>query len=61
MRRVVAPAGPDSTSTSRRLQPYLDAGFDEIYVAQIGGRFEGFFRTYADDVLPELKRRSGDR
>jgi G6PDH family F420-dependent oxidoreductase len=40
--------------------PYADAGFDEIYVSQMGGRetetsFEGFFDFYARDVLPKLK------
>jgi G6PDH family F420-dependent oxidoreductase len=41
-------------------QPYADAGFDEIYVSQMGGRekqtnIEGFFEFYARSVLPKLQ------
>ena len=42
---------------SRRL---LDAGFDEIFVSQMGAHLpdtnaEGFFVFYADKVLPRLR------
>jgi hypothetical protein len=37
------------------LQPYLDAGFDEIYVQQIGPDQEAFFQGWSDHVLPELR------
>lgn len=41
-------------------RPFLDAGFDEVYLAQMGGtdpgcRVEGFFGFYRDQVLPELR------
>jgi hypothetical protein len=36
-------------------RPYVEAGFDELYVQQIGGDHERFFRTWADDVLPQLR------
>jgi G6PDH family F420-dependent oxidoreductase len=41
-------------------QPYADAGFDEIYISQMGGSekrtsAEGFFDFYARSVLPKLK------
>lgn len=44
--------------------PYAEAGFDEIYVSQMGGReahthYGGFFDFYRDEVLPRL--RAGDR
>ena len=61
VRESPTPKGPDVDEHVKAISAYLDAGFDEVYVGQIGGRFDGFFRTYADDVLPELKRRSGDR
>jgi G6PDH family F420-dependent oxidoreductase len=40
--------------------PYAEAGFDEIYISQMGGRekqtsIEGFFDFYARSVLPKLK------
>jgi hypothetical protein len=61
VRELPTPKGPDVDEHVKAISAYLDAGFDEVYVGQIGGRFDGFFRTYADDVLPELKRRSSDR
>jgi G6PDH family F420-dependent oxidoreductase len=41
-------------------QPFAEAGFDEIYVSQMGGRepatnVAGFFDFYRDEVLPELR------
>ena len=52
--------GPDSTEHARTFQAYADAGFDEVYVAQIGGaevtsRSEDFFQAYADKILPQLR------
>jgi G6PDH family F420-dependent oxidoreductase len=41
-------------------RPYADAGFDEIYIAQMGARYpetsaQGFFEFYAAQVLPQLR------
>ena len=38
------------------LREYVDAGFDEVYVGQMGPTSEEFFRFYAEKVLPRLKR-----
>lgn len=46
--------GPDPERHLAALQPYLDAGFDEIYVQQIGPDQEAFFRGWSDHVLPGL-------
>jgi G6PDH family F420-dependent oxidoreductase len=40
--------------------PYADAGFDEIYISQMGGAekassSEGFFDFYARSVLPKIR------
>jgi hypothetical protein len=32
-----------------------DAGFDEVYIGQVGGEREGFFEFYARHVLPRLR------
>lgn len=32
-----------------------EAGYDEIYVSQIGGHAEEFFRAREQDVLPALR------
>lgn len=33
------------------------AGYDEVYIGQVGGGHEGFFEFYADAVLPRLRER----
>jgi alkanesulfonate monooxygenase SsuD/methylene tetrahydromethanopterin reductase-like flavin-dependent oxidoreductase (luciferase family) len=52
----VIPCGPDPERHLASLQPYLDAGYDEVYVAQIGPQQEEFFAFYADHVLPRVQR-----
>jgi len=34
---------------------HIDAGFDEIYVQQIGPDQEAFFDGWANKVLPQLR------
>ncbi|MBV9921686.1 MAG: TIGR03557 family F420-dependent LLM class oxidoreductase [Pseudonocardia sp.] len=46
--------GPDPERHLAAIQPYLDAGFDEIYVQQIGPDQDAFFRGWAEHVLPAL-------
>jgi hypothetical protein len=36
-------------------QPYKDAGFDEIYVANMAPRYRQFFRLNTDEILPRLR------
>ena len=38
-------------------EPYLDAGFDEIYVADMGPHYADMIRMYGDEVLPKLRDR----
>ena len=49
------PAGPDVSTHVEALQQFLDAGYDELYVQQIGPDQDGFFDFYAEKVLPELR------
>lgn len=49
--------GPDPDAHAAAAQRFVDAGFDEVYVQQIGGNHEGFFRAWADEVLPALRDR----
>ena len=51
---VTAPCGPDAGVHAAAIGEYLDAGFDEVYVQQVGGSAEGFFEFYAGQVLPQL-------
>lgn len=38
------------------VRPYVEAGFDEIYLEQIGPEQEGFFRFWERELLPALRR-----
>jgi coenzyme F420-dependent glucose-6-phosphate dehydrogenase len=51
--RVVC--GPDPERHRAEIRKYADAGFDHVYVHQVGPDQEGFFRFYADEVLPKLQ------
>ncbi|MCW3030680.1 MAG: luciferase-like protein [Solirubrobacterales bacterium] len=44
--------GPDLDRHVERLREYEDAGFDELYVQQVGSGHERFFELYAREVLP---------
>jgi G6PDH family F420-dependent oxidoreductase len=46
--------GPDPERHIGALGAFVDAGYDEVYVNQIGPDQEGFFSFYAEQVLPEL-------
>ena len=50
--RVVC--GPDIDRHVEMIQSYVDAGFDHVYVHQVGPDQEGFIDAYARDVLPRF-------
>jgi G6PDH family F420-dependent oxidoreductase len=50
-----APCGPDPAVHLAGIQAYRKAGFDEVYVSQVGPDAEGFFDFYASQVLPRLR------
>ncbi|NED96510.1 TIGR03557 family F420-dependent LLM class oxidoreductase [Phytoactinopolyspora alkaliphila] len=47
--------GPDPEAHVGAFREYVDSGFDEVYVNQIGTDLDSFFRFYQDEVLPELR------
>ncbi len=47
--------GPEVDQHIATIRAYVDAGYDEIYVNQIGPDQEAFFAAYAKDVLPQLR------
>jgi G6PDH family F420-dependent oxidoreductase len=49
------PCGPDVEEHVSKLRKYDEAGFDELYVAQIGPDQDGFFAAYQAEVLPALR------
>jgi coenzyme F420-dependent glucose-6-phosphate dehydrogenase len=50
--------GPDPDRHLEAIRTYADAGYDHVYVHQIGPEQEGFFRFYEREVLPALQRES---
>jgi G6PDH family F420-dependent oxidoreductase len=48
------PCGPDVDRHVERIKAYQEAGFDELYVNQIGPGQDAFFAAYHDQVLPRL-------
>jgi G6PDH family F420-dependent oxidoreductase len=48
------PCGPDVDKIAATIQQFADAGYDELYVQQIGDRQEEFFELMARDVLPRF-------
>jgi G6PDH family F420-dependent oxidoreductase len=46
--------GPDAQRHIEALERFAAAGHTEVYVHQIGPDQEGFFRFYAEDVLPRM-------
>ncbi|MFI6512521.1 TIGR03557 family F420-dependent LLM class oxidoreductase [Streptosporangium sp. NPDC050855] len=52
---VGSPCGPDPEVHIKAIQEYVDAGFDEVYISQIGQDQDAFFDFYAEKVLPRLR------
>jgi G6PDH family F420-dependent oxidoreductase len=46
--------GPDADRHVLQARSFVDAGYDEVYVQQIGPDQEGFFRFWAEEVAPKL-------
>jgi coenzyme F420-dependent glucose-6-phosphate dehydrogenase len=51
--------GPDVDRHVAKVREYVDAGFDHVYVHQVGPDQEGFIRFYERDVLPRVRRELG--
>jgi hypothetical protein len=46
--------GPDPQRHVEMIQKYVDAGFDHVYVHQVGPDQEGFMRFYQREILPKF-------
>ncbi len=46
--------GPDPERHIAKLREYADAGFDHVYVHQVGPNQEGFLRFYEREILPRV-------
>jgi G6PDH family F420-dependent oxidoreductase len=49
------PLGPEPQDYLDGIQKFIDAGFDHVYLHQIGPDQEGFIRFFEGKILPELK------
>lgn len=52
---VSSPCGPDPEVHVKAIREYTDAGFDEVYINQVGPRQDEFFEFFAGEVLPLLR------
>jgi G6PDH family F420-dependent oxidoreductase len=48
------PCGPDLERHLEAVRAYADAGFDELYVQQVGPEQERFFELYGREILPHF-------
>jgi G6PDH family F420-dependent oxidoreductase len=48
------PCGPDPDRIAAAVRPYVDAGFDEIHIGQIGETRQEFFDFCAKELVPRL-------
>jgi G6PDH family F420-dependent oxidoreductase len=46
--------GPDPERHLASIRQYLDAGYDEVYISQIGNDQAGFFDFYRKELAPRL-------
>jgi G6PDH family F420-dependent oxidoreductase len=53
---ITAPCGPEAAVHLDGIRAYTGAGFDEVYVGQVGPDVDGFFEFYASQVLPQLRK-----
>jgi G6PDH family F420-dependent oxidoreductase len=49
------PCGPDVDRHVEAIREYERAGFDELYIQQIGPEQDAFFEAYRDHVLPRFR------
>jgi coenzyme F420-dependent glucose-6-phosphate dehydrogenase len=51
---VTVACGPDPDEHVESIRKFIDAGYDHVWIHQIGPDQDGFFRFYENDVLPRL-------
>ena len=49
------PCGPDIDRHVEAIEAYARAGFDELYIQQIGPDQDAFFEAYCEHVLPRVR------
>ena len=47
--------GPDPEAHVEEIEKYAEAGYDHVYVHQVGPDQEGFMEFYVDEILPKFE------
>jgi G6PDH family F420-dependent oxidoreductase len=55
MTRESTVCGADVDAHVGALAPYAEAGFDDVYIANMGPHYRDFFTLYGGEVLPRLR------
>jgi hypothetical protein len=55
------PCGPDPERHIEAITAYAEAGFDELYIQQIGPDQDAFFAAYREHVLPRVREAAAVR
>ena len=55
MTRESTVCGSDIDRHVEAFRPYADAGFDDVFIANMGPHYRDFFALYADEVLPRVR------
>jgi G6PDH family F420-dependent oxidoreductase len=55
MTRASTVCGPDVDAHVGAFAPYAEAGFDDVYIANMGPHYRDFFALYGGEVLPRLR------
>jgi G6PDH family F420-dependent oxidoreductase len=53
------PVGPDPANYIEQIQKMIDAGYNYVYLHQIGPDQEGFFDFYQREIMPHFQKVSG--
>jgi G6PDH family F420-dependent oxidoreductase len=56
--RESIPCGPDPDAYLRRIDEFLDAGFDSVILMQVGPDQDGFFKFFEKELASELRARA---
>jgi hypothetical protein len=56
---ISAPCGPDPAVHAAGMRAFTEAGFDEVYIGQVGPETGGFFDAYGSEILPRLRDELG--
>src|SRR5690606_26776587 len=50
----LVPCGPDPAPVLEQISAYVNAGFDHVFMHQVGPDQEGFFRFFERELAPKL-------